>query len=205
MAKKKNINSNGHSYVDLDLPSGTLWATMNVGASKPSDYGLYFQWGDTKGYTIDQVGEDKQFTWTDYKFSINGSFANFSKYTTPGIMLELEDDTAHANMGGDWHMPTPTQIQELLDNTTSEWATLDGVNGIKFNSKKDESKSIFIPAAGYVCDDFYTGIGNYGFIWASMLHPKYVYSSQELGFGSNGPYLNGYNREFGFSVRGVIG
>ena len=202
------INSNGYEYVDLELPSGTLWATCNVGASKPSDYGLYFQWGDIKGYTVEQVGIErgqKGFSWTDYKWNPSGDGYTFTKYDTVNTALDLEDDAAHVHMGGDWHMPIPEQIKELLNNTTTAWTTLDGVNGIKFNSKKDESKFIFIPAAGYVLDNFYAGIGNYGFIWTSMLHPKYVYSSQELGFGSNGPYLNGYNRDFGFSVRGVIG
>ena len=143
-----NPNFNGHDYVDLGLPSGTLWATCNVGASKPSDHGQYFQWGDTSGYTADQVGKDKQFSWSDYKFSIDGSSSNFRKYTTTGATLELEDDAAHANMGGDWHMPTPTQITELLNNTTHTWTAQGGVNGRLFTSKTDTSKSIFIPAAG---------------------------------------------------------
>ena len=111
---EKKINNNGFEYVDLGLPSGTLWATMNVGASKPSDAGLYFQWGDTKGYTKGQVGKDKQFAsdWSDYKF---GASPNFTKYNTAGASLRKLDDAAHVNMGGDWHMPTPTQIRELLE------------------------------------------------------------------------------------------
>ena len=101
---------NGHDYVDLGLPSGTLWATCNVGASKASDYGLYFQWGDTQGYTAGQVGYgegQKKFAddWNDYKF---GASPNFTKYTSTGATLDLEDDAANASMGGDWHMPTPT-------------------------------------------------------------------------------------------------
>ena len=99
---------NGHDYVDLGLPSGTLWATMNVGASEPSGAGLYFQWGDTSGYTANQVGTgdgEKKFSsdFSDYKF---GFYPNYSKYATEGAKLELEDDAAHVNMGGDWHMPT---------------------------------------------------------------------------------------------------
>ena len=122
--------------MDLGLPSGTLWATMNVGASKPSDYGLYFQWGDTSGYTAAQVGTgdgQKKFAsdWSDYKWGVN---PNFTKYTTTGATLELKDDAAHANMGGYWHMPTPTQINELISNTTNTWTTQDGVNGRLFTS-----------------------------------------------------------------------
>ena len=106
-----NLNANGHDYVDLDLPSGTLWATCNVGANKPSDAGLYFQWGDTQGYTANQIGTGegkKKFFWFDYKWGID---PNFTKYTNLGEALELEDDAAHVNMGGNWHMPTNEQVQ----------------------------------------------------------------------------------------------
>ena len=108
-----SINNNGFDYVDLELPSGTLWATCNVGASKPSESGLYFQWVDTKGYDKDQVGKDKQFHWNDYKWNPLGDYETFTKYTTPGEALELVDDAAHANMGGDWHMPAPYQFREI--------------------------------------------------------------------------------------------
>ena len=203
----KEINSNGFGYVNLDLPSGTLWAAMNVGASKPSDFGLYFQWGDTVGYTADQVGKDKQFTWSDYKFTIDidGSSSNFSKYNTAGESLELADDAANANMGGSWHMPTPTQIQELTANTTSTWTTQDGVNGRLFTSKKN-GKSIFIPAAGGAWDGSLLSSGDYGYVWSSMLSAGSVYYGRGLGFGSDYAYLGSNNgRYYGFSVRGVIG
>ena len=201
----KDINNNGYDYVDLGLPSGTLWATCNVGASKPTDYGLYFQWGDTKGYTKDQVGKDKRFIWSDYKWSINGSDSNFSKYTTGNARLELEDDAAHVNMGGDWHTPTPTQIQELLDNTTTTWTTLDDVNGRLFTSKKNFSKSIFIPAAGDAWKVLIECNGIYGSIWSSMLSVIYVNGGQYLSFSSRDTGLGSYVRRIGFPVRGVIG
>ena len=246
------------------MPSGTLWATMNVGASKPSDYGLYFQWGDTSGYTADQVGKDKQFAsdWSDYKWSVNGSSSNFSKYkttgatleleddaahanmggdwhiptpaqikelfdnttrttvrisrnvikgirfkkyTTPGAILELEDDAAHVNMGGDWHMPTPTQIQELTANTTNTWTTQDGVNGRLFTSKKN-GKSIFIPAAGDAWDGSVNGSRNIGVGWSSMLSKSNVLGGQHFYFNSS-IVLEGYDghRYDGLSVRGVVG
>lgn len=199
----KGINSNGYDYIDLGLPSGTLWATCNVGAKKPSEYGFYFQWGDTVGYTKDQVGKDKQFNWDDYKFSINGSFLDFSKYTTYGATLELEDDAAHINMGGDWHIPTPNQFQELLDNTTSAWTESDGVSGMKFTSKN--GKSIFIPAAGNAWDGSINSSGSNGYVWTSIVSINYVLSGQHLLFKSGGAYLISISRGYGFSVRGVIG
>ena len=203
--ENKSINNNGHPYVDLDLPSGTLWATSNVGADKPSDYGKYFQWGDTNGYTKEQIGKDKQFAldFSDYKW---GVYPNFTKYATTGATLDLEDDAAHANMGGSWHIPTPTQIRELLDNTTRVWTILDGVNGSLFTSKKNPSKSIFIPTAGYASG----GSVHYGEsisdIWTSMLGKGGVVYGTFFGLVSGGVFLGGYSdRYYGFSVRGVIG
>lgn len=202
----KELGKKINDYVDLGLPSGTLWATCNVGASKPSDAGLYFQWGDTVGYTADQVGKDKQFNWGDYKWSIDGSSSNFSKYKTKGAALDLEDDAAHVHMGGSWHMPTPEQIQELINtaNTTSTWTTQNGVNGRLFTSKKDASKSIFIPAAGYAWDGSVLDSGDYGDVWSSMLDTGYANNGRYLTFGSGDVYLDIYTRCYGLSVRGVI-
>ena len=204
---EKNINNNGFEYVDLGLPSGTKWATMNVGASKPSDAGLYFQWGDTVGYTAEQVGTgdgQKKFDsdWNDYKW---GKSPNFTKYTTTGATLDLEDDAAHVHMGGSWHMPTPDQIQELLNNTTNTWTTQDGVNGRLFTSKKDPSKSIFIPAAGFAWDGSVRVSGDYGGVWYAMLDTDDVIGGQLLDFDSGDVYLDYSGRYVGLSVRGVVG
>ena len=209
MESKNEINNNGYDYVDLGLPSGTLWATCNVGASKPSESGLYFQWGDTQGYTAAQVGTgsgQKKFASdeSDYKY---GVYPNYSKYTTTGDTLDLEDDAAHINMGGDWHIPTPGQISELLSNTTNTWTTLDGVNGYLFTSNKDSSKSIFIPAAGYAWEGLIDFIGDYGSIWSSMISEDHVNCGHSLDFHSGWAYPDDYDsiRCDGLPVRGVIG
>lgn len=205
----KEINNNGYDYVDLELPSGTLWATQNVGAINPSDYGLYFQWGDINGYSKCEFGNgewQKMFArdFSDYKFSIKGSDANFSKYTTKCDVLKLEDDAANFHMGGDWYIPTPAQIWELIDNTTTTWTMLDGVRGIRFTSKRDMSKSIFIPAAGFVSNGSLNYSGSEGYIWSSMLSKNNVTDGQYLNFYSEGTYLYGNYRNLGFPVRGVI-
>ena len=200
-------NNNGFDYVDLGLPSGTLWATCNVGADKPTDYGLYFQWDDTQGCSIDKIGigrGHKEFSWTDYKFSKDRNGSKFSKYKTNRATLELEDDAAHVNMGGDWHMPSPTQLKELTANTTSTWTTQDGVNGRLFTSKKN-GKSIFIPAAGYVSNGSLQYGGSEAVVWSSMLVAYVFYNGQYLGFYSYNVSLDDYYRYYGFSVRGVIG
>lgn len=213
MAYENDFYDNGHKYVDLGLPSGTLWAMMNVGASKPSDSGLYFQWGDTKGYTKEQVGDGegkKAFTWEDYKWYLSGTYKEgnlkFKKYTTPGAKLDFEDDAANANMGGDWHMPTPEQFKELIDNTTNERIEQDGIEGMTFTSKKDSSKSIFIPSSGSVWVGNTHISGHYGFVFSNMLNTSEVHRGQYFCFTPKEVYVcSGDGRCIGLPVRGVIG
>ena len=201
----KGINNNGFEYVDLGLPSGTLWAACNVGAKKPLDYGFYFQWGDTKGCTKEQVGKDKQFNWHSYKW-YNDNNGIFTKYTTLGESLELEDDAAHVNMAGSWHMPTPEQVQELIGNTTNKYATLEGVKCMKFTSKKDTSKYIFIPFSGYAWDDLFEDSDECCLIWTSKLSSCRINNGQDLYLTSKKAHLYGnQGRANGFPVRGVIG
>lgn len=118
---------NGHEYVDLGLPSGTLWAKMNVGAESETDAGLYFAWGETQGYTASQVGTDKNFSWSDYTLT-EDSGSTMSKYNASDnkTHLELTDDAAAANMGGDWHMPNRAQCLELFKETKNGFVTNAG-------------------------------------------------------------------------------
>ena len=107
--------------LSVDLGLSVEWAKTNLGANSPEEAGLYFQWGDTQGYTAEQVGKDKLFAsnFSDYKFSIDGSSSNFSKYNaTDGLTkLDLEDDAAHVMLGGNWRMPTYEECLELYKNT----------------------------------------------------------------------------------------
>lgn len=110
-----------YNFVDLNLPSGLLWADRNIGAETPEETGLYFQWGDTQGYTAKQVGNgegQKYFNsnFSDYKFY---STSGFTKYngTDVKLVLDLEDDAAHVLMGGNWRIPTQNDFHELINNT----------------------------------------------------------------------------------------
>lgn len=200
---KENFDNNGYSYVDLGLPSGTIWATMNIGASNPLNCGLYFQWGDTKGYTKDQIGEVKQFNWYNYKWYDDKSI--FTKYTTADAKLDLEDDAAHINMGGDWHMPTPEQIKELIDNTTRKFEILNAdVSYMEFRSKIDTSKYIFFPTTGYACGSSVAGVSELINIWSSVPSPNHIKNSQCLEFWSENTSLKSRARCNGFPIRGVI-
>ena len=200
----------GAVAVDLGLPSGTKWANMNVGASKPEDYGLYFAWGETTGYTSN-TSDGHDFGWASYKWC-NGSWETQTKYCTKSnygtvdnkTVLDLEDDAAYVNWGSSWCMPTYTEMQELLDNTTSEWTTQNGVYGRKFTSKTN-GNSIFLPAAGFRDGSrlFYRASG--GYYWSSSLFESYPLNARSLLFFlSEYAYPHYYFRLIGFTVRPVL-
>lgn len=204
MAKKKNINSNGFEYVDLELPSGTLWAASNIGADKPSDSGLYFQWGDNKGYTVGQIEkEKKEFDWDDYKFTPKN--ADFTKYKANGDKLQLRDDAAHVYMGGNWHIPSPEQINELIENTTSYWTTNDGIRGMILISNKDTSKYIFIPSSGFAVNGEITLDGECGGVWGSVTDLENIEFAKYLCIDYHNARLSFSSRCIGSPIRGVIG
>ena len=195
---------NGHEYVDLGLPSGTLWATCNVGATKPEEYGDYFAWGETEPKSI--------YDWSTYKwcrgssdtqtkYCINSSYGTVDNKTT----LDLSDDAARANWGGSWRMPTTEEQQELINNCTWTWTwltTQNGVNGYKVTSKSN-GNSIFLPAAGSPGNSFLGDAGSYGYYWSSSLDTGTPISAYGLYFGSSYVHRGGYTRSYGFSVRPV--
>ena len=188
-----------YEYVDLGL--SVKWAKCNVGAEKETDAGLYFAWGETTGYTASQVGTDKRFSWSDYKYG--NSSSNLTKYNQSDgkTVLESTDDAATQVMGGDWRMPTETEIQELIDNTTKEWTQVNGVNGYKFTASN--GNSIFIPAAGLCSDGSVYTVGSDGYVWSSSLYTSDPSRAWYLGFNSNNCRMYSNLRYLGFSVRGV--
>lgn len=201
---------NGHAYVDLGLPSGTKWATMNVGANNIMDYGLYFAWGETLGYAD---ASTKAFSWADYELGDGGSSAsNMTKYnSTDGLTtLEAVDDAATVNMGGSWHMPTNEQYEELLNSSYVRrvWITDyqgSGVNGSLFTSVKN-GNTLFIPAAGYAGYSEMNSVSNGGYIWSSSsIIGSMVTYAYYLSFGSDYFRTSNYPRNYGLSVRGVVG
>lgn len=158
-----------HEYVDLGLPSGTLWATENIKDSNGND--LYFAWGDTQGYMASQVGTDKNFSYADYKFGTSNS--NLTKYnSTDGkTILESEDDAATVLWGENWCIPTKEQFQELIANTTTTWTTTDGKTGITFTSTN--GNSVFFLAFGIAMDGEIYTIDNWGYYWSRSSYADY--------------------------------
>ena len=206
---------NPDDYVDLGLPSGTLWATCNVGASSPEDYGYYFAWVETEPY--DENGGKTTFNWSTYKWC-NGSSSTMTKYCTKSNYgyegftdnkkeLDVDDDAAYVNWGPVWRMPSIDQYDELINssNTTTEWTTQNGVYGRKITSKKEgyTDRSIFLPAAGGRYDSSLSGAGSGGCYWSRTLYESYPYYAWDLLFDSS-DILTGYGGRYdGFSVRPV--
>ena len=189
-----------HAYVDLGLPSGLLWATCNVGADKPEDYGGYFAWGET---TIKST-----YNWDTYKWC-DGSFNTLTKYCTDSdygtvdnkTVLELSDDASHVNWGGDWRMPTGEEMNELKNNCTWTWTTQGGNNGYRVTGSN--GSSIFLPAAGYYYDGSLSRAGSGGNYWSSSLGADYPHDAYYLSFNSGYVRMGSYGRGYGRSVRPV--
>lgn len=208
-----NYNTiDGHAYVEI---GGLKWATMNVGATSETDYGLYFAWGETQGYTANQVtAGTHSFSWENYKYgngTSNPRASGMTKYnSTDGkTVLDLSDDTARANWGGRWRMPTTEEFQALGSATTSAW-TADyqgsGVSGLVLTSKADSNVKLFFPAASRGSNSSMGNIGREGYYWSSSLKTSNVQYGYLFTFESNFVSWNsGYDRRSGFSVRPVIG
>ena len=199
---------NGHEWVDLGLPSGTKWATCNVGTNTPEGYGDYFAWGETSPKKI--------YYWHTYLHSRGDAYCSFLKYNPSNdpeygyagftdnlTTLEACDDAATANWGEAWRIPTQDEMQELFDNCTSTWTNLNGVNGRKFTGPN--GNSIFLPAAGYYYDVMLLNDGSDGSYWTSSVYfynPNYAWM---LKFSSDNCLINHQRyRHNGQPVRPVL-
>lgn len=170
-----------YESVDLGLPSGTLWAKYNVGATSETDYGNYYQYG--KGSA---------------QYAATSGDSNYSGTEDP---LDSSVDTAVQVWGGSWHMPTREQMQELTANTTYEWTTINGVNGGKFTATN--GNYVFFPAAGNWFRGSQYDVGDNGLYWGSS--PSGSNNACSLYFDDGGGDVSNYYRESGCSVRPVVG
>ena len=193
----------GHEYVDLGLPSGTLWATCNVGASKPEEAGDYFAWGETQ--------PKDTYNWETYQLC-DGSYNTLTKYCTNenyGTVdnkteLEPEDDAAAVNWGEKWQMPTREQILELVNsnNTTTTWTTQNGVDGRLITSNVN-GNSIFLPATGSYSESSLQNAGTACYYWSRSLDVESNNLGFELYYSSDYRLTTGERRYYGRAVRPV--
>ncbi len=203
-------------WVDLGLPSGLQWATCNVGASSPEDYGDYFAWGETT--------PKEGYSWGNYLWMTKGKddWSWIRKYTfadeqTDGCWysgetfigdnkkeLELSDDAASVNWGSGWRMPSQEQLKELIDpnNTTTVWTTEEGIAGLKITSVRN-SNSIFLPATGYFGSSGTGNVGTSGNYWSRTLGTSFSDHAFELFIKQGQILCYAGNRYVGQSVRPV--
>ena len=194
-----------HEWVDLGLPSGTLWATCNIGADSPEDCGDYFAWGETEPKEV--------YSWTNYKWC-NGTYDTMTKYCSNsdyganGFVdnkkeLDPEDDAAYVNWGSSWRMPTMAQLQELVENCTWQWTTRNGVEGQL--AKGPNGKTLFLPAARYRYDSSLSDEEISGDYWSREGGYGTSYLAYDLYFMSAGDvYWDDFiSRRDGLTVRPV--
>ena len=216
-----------HDFVEI---GGLKWATMNVGANSITDAGLYFQWGDTQGYTADQVGDgegQKYFDWENYKYAEidtngggNGSGSGsgsgggsyrMTKYNDSDgkTVLDSEDDAVTAAWGDNWRMPTTEEFAALGNAVNTAWTgdyKSTGVAGMVCTAKDGSGAQLFFPAAGYCNNGSVFRVGSNGRYWSGSLYSSSVQSAYFMDFRNGGvSWRNYYLRYLGFLVRGVVG
>lgn len=176
------MNANGHNYVDLGLPSNTLWATMNIGASDEYNYGSYYMYGKTTTYN-----------------------SSDSTYTGTENPLSLSADAARQIWGGDWYIPTKADFEELIANTTYYKDSSNGITYIKFTSKNNGNE-IIIPCGGQYLNGNNDQVGQYCYYWTSTIgsnKPYFLYSLSSSLYVMQGS-AGTDKRDNGFNVRPVI-
>ena len=192
MCKKKEVEEittyneqiNGHEYVDLGLPSGLKWATCNVGASLPSEYGNYYAWGEIE--PKDNYTQENCLTWGQEIGDISGN---------------PQYDAARANWGGTWRMPTKSEFEEFIEECEWEWTSEGENRGYRVTGTN--GNSIFLPAAGYWRGTLPNADGMGGYCWSSTpgdYHPQNAYN---IIFYSENSFMHWYYRDYGLSVRPV--
>ena len=163
----------------VDLGLSVKWSSVNLGASRPEDYGAYFAWGETitkSDYTLEKYNfRTSGDSWDNVKFSkyntkdTCGPVDNITTLHRGEMAGETVDDVARAKWGGNWRMPTNAEFEELLEKSNKEWTTYNGVKGYQFTSKTN-GKSIFLPAAGYRFGSYFSSLGTDGYYWSSSLY-----------------------------------
>lgn len=217
-------NESWHDYVEI---AGIKWAKMNLGANNITDGGLYFQWGDTQGYTINQIGNgtgQKLFTDETYKYVTsvwNEDWGDYeptmTKYTSTNdnsnaddlITLELSDDGAYNMWGGNWRIPSIEDFQTLYEATYHFWISNcnnTGIDGVLFVSKSDINKQLFLPNVGYISDDtieynlyYWT---NHVFVnCGNLLAQVFRYYDE---FDISDDFITSQERTYGIPIRPVL-
>lgn len=207
LGKFISFTSGAHSrsYVDLGLPSGTLWADSNVGANSPEDCGDYFSWGDVHGY----LDGDVDFSYNSYKFQVGDDQNHLTKYNLHHKFgevdnlkeLESEDDPATAKCGNLWRSPSKDQMEELCNRCSWEWTMLNRVKGMKITGRN--GNYIFLPCAGMVFNSSVLGKGQNAYYWTRTLDEEDSRNAFRLDFHQSVHKSSSISRYMGYSIRPV--
>lgn len=203
----------------VDLGLSVNWATCNLGASKPEEYGGYYQWAGTTDVTNKSISLDwsncpyhkgtssSTTGWTKYVPADKSSFWSGSNNPDNKTVLDPEDDIAHVKLGGNWRMPTIEEWDELKNtsNCSWTWTSINGINGYKVQSKVAgfTDNWIFLPAAGHRSSGSLSDVGSYGYYWSSSLDTGNPNGACFLRFYSGDVYTHNHYRYSGLSVRPV--
>lgn len=179
----------------IDLGLTVKWANYNVGAKTPEEYGDYYAWGETETKT--------DYSESTYKWYDSGTYTKYAD--SRNAILLSEDDVAHVKWGGNWRMPTISEIEELIDGCKWTWTVMNGKAGYLVSGKKDgyTDKSIFLPAAGEATGNGWSGKGEKGKYWSSELVGTDIRGAYDLIMSETSVVKNDYLRDGGFSVRPV--
>ena len=180
-----------HDYVDLGL--SVLWATCNVGATTPEEYGDYFAWGETE--------PKENYDWNVYKWC-DGTEQHMTKYNTSDRLITLlsEDDAAHVNWGGKWRMPSDAEWVELRESCVWDWTTMNNVKGYRVTGMT--GNSIFLPETGYrILTSLHSGTAYY---WTNTLNTSSSNKAEGVYFNSERKGKDKYLRRCGFPIRPVL-
>ncbi len=198
--KDEPITHDKHEYVDLGLPSGTLWATCNIGATIPEDMGNYFAWGETAPKEIYDMDNYKWYNSSSDKLT---KYCTDDQYGTVDNQTELlpEDDAAYVNWGPMWRMPTLDQQQELMERCSWQWVERNGVYGRLVTGPN--GNTMFLPAADYRGDNSLNNVQSIGAYWSRTLDSGYPSGLYFRNFEWESVYLFSHIRSYGFTVRPV--
>ena len=198
--KDEPVTPDNHEYVDLGLPSGTLWATCNIGATMPEDMGDYFAWGETAPKEIYDMDNYKWYNSSSDKLT---KYCTDDKYGTVDNKTELlpEDDAAYVNWGPMWRMPTLEQQQELIERCTWQWVERNGVHGRLVTGPN--GNTLFLPAADFRGDNSLNNVQSIGAYWSRTLDSGYPSGFYFRNFEWESVYLFSHIRCHGFTVRPV--
>lgn len=205
----------------VDLGLSVKWASFNLGATKPEEFGNLYMWagleavktqsrhGELANYPY-HTGEDENRGWTKYIPSKKYIMGKTKDIPDDKIVLDPEDDVAHVALGAQWRIPTPDEWKELVDNCDTEWTTVNDIYGRMFISKKN-GNSIFLPAAGYHFQSKVYEVGVTGYFWSSSLYELMykdaidfeIYKFRDTFAGYGGMQFDNERRYYGFSVRPV--